>query len=85
MEAAATTYKRLFLIRKSYTGLEVSGEYSICLSFLTFKQLNCEIQFSKFQPPYPSYLLTTSGAVKYTYNGIQGELAVLLDQYCCCL
>jgi hypothetical protein len=48
MEAAATTYKRLFLIRKSYTSLEVSGEYSIRLGFLTFKQLNREIQFSKF-------------------------------------
>ena len=37
MEAAATTYKRLFLNRKSYTGLEVSGEYSIYLDFLTFE------------------------------------------------
>jgi len=48
MEAAVTTRKRLFLIRKLYTGLEVSGEYGIYLSFLTFKQLNREIQFSKF-------------------------------------
>ena len=48
MEVVATTYKRLFLIRKSYTGLEVSGEYGIRLGFLPFKQLNREIQFSKF-------------------------------------
>jgi hypothetical protein len=31
MEVVVTTYKRLFLIRKLYTSLEVSGEYSICL------------------------------------------------------
>jgi len=37
MEVVVTTYKRLFLIRKLYTSLEVSGEYSIRLSFLTFK------------------------------------------------
>jgi len=37
MEAVATTYKQLFLIRKLYTGLEVSGECSIYLGFLTFK------------------------------------------------
>ena len=43
IEAAATTYKQLFLNRKSYTGLKVSGEYNIRLSFLTFKQLNCKI------------------------------------------
>ena len=70
MEAAATTYKRLFLNKKLCTGLEVSKEYSICLSFLTFEQLNREIQFSKFQPPYPSYLFTISRAIKYTYNNI---------------
>ncbi len=29
-----------------------------------------------------SYLLTASGAVRYIYNGVQGELAVLPDQYC---
>src|SRR6266567_4417047 len=81
-EAVATTHKQLFLNRKSCTSLEVSREYSICLSFLTFKQLNREIRFSKFQPPYPSYLLATSGAVRYIYNGVQGELAVLPDQYC---
>ena len=46
-EAVATTRKRLFLIRKLYTGSEVSREYSICLSFPTFQQLNREIQFSK--------------------------------------
>ena len=85
MEVAATTYKQLFLIRKLYTGLEVSKECGIRLGFLTFKQLNREIQFSEFQPPYPSYLLTASRAVRYTYNGVQGELAVLPDQYCCCL
>jgi hypothetical protein len=70
MEAAATTYKRLFLNRKLYTSLEVSGEYGICLSFLPFKQLNYKIQFSKFQPPYLSYLLTTSRAIRYIYNSI---------------
>ena len=70
MEVVATTYKRLFLIRKLYTGLEVSREYCIYLGFLTFKQLNYKIQFSKFQPPYLSYLPTTFRAVKYTYNGI---------------
>ena len=43
MEAAVTTYKQLFLIRKLYTSLEVSGEYSIRLGFLTFKQLNRKI------------------------------------------
>ena len=48
MEVAATTRKRLFLIRKLYTSLEVSGEYGIYLSFLIFKQLNYEIRFSKF-------------------------------------
>ena len=48
MEVVVTTYKQLFLIRKLYTSLEVSREYSIRLSFLTFKQLNHEIQFSKF-------------------------------------
>jgi len=37
MEAAATTRKQLFLIRKLYTGLEVSRECGIYLSFLTFK------------------------------------------------
>ena len=57
MEVVVTTYKQLFLIRKLYTGLEVSGEYGICLSFLTFKQLNREIQFSKFNLPiYPTFL-----------------------------
>jgi len=70
MEVVATTYKQLFLIRKSYTSLEVSGECGIRLSFLAFKQLNREIQFSKFQPPYPSYLLITSRAIRYTYNSI---------------
>ena len=43
MEAAATICKRFFLNRKSCTGLEVSGECSICLGFLTFEQLDCEI------------------------------------------
>jgi len=70
MEVAATTYKQLFLIRKLYTSLEVSGECGIRLGFLTFKQLNHEIQFSKFQPPYPFYLLTAFRAVRYIYNGI---------------
>src|SRR6266568_3125365 len=82
-EAVATTHKQLFLNRKSCTSLEVSREYSICLSFLTFKQLNCKSNFSKFQPPNPFYLLTAFGAVKYTYNSIQRELAVLPDQCCC--
>ena len=40
MEAVATTYKQLFLNRKLYTGLEVSRECGIYLSFLPFKQLN---------------------------------------------
>ena len=79
MEAAATTHKRLFLNKKLCTGSKVSGEYDIRLGFLTFEQLNREIQFSKFQPPYPSYRLTASRAVRYTYNGVQGELAVLPD------
>jgi len=37
MEVVATTYKQLFLIRKLYTGLKVSGECGIRLSFLTFE------------------------------------------------
>ena len=48
IEAAVTTYKQLFLNKKLYTSLEVSRECGIYLSFLTFKQLNREIQFSKF-------------------------------------
>ncbi len=55
-EAAATTCKQLFLNRKSCTGLEVSGEYSIYLGFLTFEQLNRKSNFSKFQPLNPFYL-----------------------------
>ena len=47
-EAAVTTRKRPFLNRKSCTGLEVSGECGICLGFLTFEQLNCKYNFSKF-------------------------------------
>jgi len=43
MEAVATTYKQLFLIRKLYAGLEVSKECGIRLGFLTFKQLNRKI------------------------------------------
>jgi len=86
IEAAVTICKQFFLIRKSYTGSEVNGECGICLGFLTFEQLNREIQFFfKFQPLYPFYLFTASGAVRYIYNGVQRELAVLLDQYCCCL
>jgi hypothetical protein len=79
IKVVVTTRKRLFLIRKLYTSSEVSGECGIRLGFLTFKQLNREIQFSKFQPPYPSYLSTASRAVRYTYNGVQRELAVLPD------
>ena len=37
MEVVATTYKQLFLNRKLYTSLEVSKEYSIYFSFLTFE------------------------------------------------
>ena len=37
MEAVVTTYKQYFLIRKLYTGLEVSGECGIRLGFLTFE------------------------------------------------
>ena len=37
MEAVITTYKRLFLNKKLYTSLEVSKEFGIYLSFLTFK------------------------------------------------
>ena len=86
MEAAATTHKRLFLNKKSCTGLEVSGECNICLGFLIFKQLNREIQFFKFQPPQSILLFfTIFKAVKYTYNSVQRELALLLDQYCCYL
>jgi len=48
MEVVVTTYKQLFLIRKLYTSLKVSKEYSTYPSFLTFKQLNRKIQFSKF-------------------------------------
>ena len=70
MEAAATTYKRLFLNKKSCTGLKVSKECGICLDFLTFKQFNHEFQFPKFQPPYLFYFLTTSKAVKYIYNNV---------------
>ena len=43
MEAVVTTYKQLFLNKKLYTGLEVSGECGIYLSFLIFKQLNRKI------------------------------------------
>jgi hypothetical protein len=84
-EAAATARKQLFLNRKSCTGSEVSGQYSIRFGFLIFEQLNCKSNFCKFQPPNPFYFLTAFGAVRYTYNGIQGELPLLLDQYCYCL
>ena len=78
MEAAATTCKRFFLNRKLCTGLKVNREYSICLDFLTFKQLDCEFRFPKFQPPYLFYFFTTFRAVRYIYNSVQRELTALL-------
>ena len=37
IEAVVTTYKQLFLNKKLYTSLKVSGECSIYFNFLTFK------------------------------------------------
>ena len=48
IKVVVTTYKQLFLIKKLYTGLKVNGKYNIYFNFLIFKQLNREIQFSKF-------------------------------------